>query len=112
MDQVFAYSTLAMTVALAVSRPRIGRSEIGVTPGIAAVLGVVVLPRRWAPTTGGVVMSARVQWRPLLALTCIRMITGVVKEVGAFERLALRLEARTRDWPARRAFDVVLLRAS
>ena len=109
MDQAVAYSTLAMTVALAVSRPRVWRSQLRITPGIAAVLGVVALLVTRLLRFEDLVTSARMQWRPLLALTCIMVMTGVVKEVGTFERLAVRLEAHARATSARRAFDLVFL---
>ncbi len=109
MEQALAYSTLAMTVALAVSRPRLWRSRLRVTPGIAAVLGVLALLLTQLLRFEDLVTSARIQWRPLLALTSIMVMTGVVKEVGTFERLALRLEAHARNTSARRAFDVIFL---
>ncbi|HEY8091251.1 MAG TPA: ArsB/NhaD family transporter, partial [Polyangiaceae bacterium] len=56
-----------------------------------------------------VVSSARIQWRPLLALTCIMVMTGAVQEVGAFERLALRLEAYARRTSPARAFTAVFV---
>jgi len=109
MEQALAYSTLAMTVALAVSRPRVWRSTLRITPGIAAVIGVLALLLTQLLRLDDLVTSARIQWRPLLALTSIMVMTGVVKEVGTFERLALRLEAHARSTSARRAFDVIFL---
>jgi arsenical pump membrane protein len=109
MEQALAYSTLAMTVALAVSRPRLWRSRLRITPGIAAVLGVLALLLTGLLRLEDLVTSAQVQWRPLLALTAIMVMTGVVKEVGTFERLALRLEAHARTTSARRAFDIVFV---
>ena len=38
MDQAVAYSTLALTVTLAVSQPRLGRPSLRVTPGMAALV--------------------------------------------------------------------------
>lgn len=109
MEQAIAYSTLAMTVGLAVSRPRLGRSNARVTPGMAAVFGVIVLMCAGLLRFEDLLTSARIQWRPLLALTCIMVMTGVVKEVGAFERLALRIEAHARTTSTARAFNLVFL---
>lgn len=109
MDQAIAYSTLAMTVSLAVSQPRIGRGTFRITPGIAAILGVAVLLAARVLALESLLTSARIQWRPLLALTCIMVMTGVVKEVGAFERLALHIEDHARSTSAARAFDLVFL---
>jgi arsenical pump membrane protein len=107
MEQVIAYSTLAMTVGLAVTRPRIGKGELRVTPGLAAVLGVFVLVLAGLLPVSELWTSARVQWRPLCALTCIMIMTGVVKEVGAFDRLAVRIEAYARRTSRARAFNLV-----
>ena len=61
MEQAVAYSTLAMTVALAVSRPRVWRSRLRVTPGIAAVLGVLALLLTQLLRFEDLVTSARIQ---------------------------------------------------
>jgi arsenical pump membrane protein len=107
MEHAVAFSTLAMTVGLAVTRPKIGFGELRVTPGMAAVLGVIVLMLGGLLPPIELLRSAQLQWRPLLALTCIMLMTGVVKEVGAFERMALRLEAYARTVPASRVFAMI-----
>ncbi len=104
MEQAIAYSTLAVTVGLAVSRPRMPPTLVRVTPGLAAVFGVVVLLCAGLLRLEDLATSARIQWRPLLALTCIMVMTGVVKEAGAFERMALRIEAHARRTSTSRAF--------
>lgn len=109
MQQAIAYATVVVTVGLAVSQPRLGRAEVRVTPGIAAVLGVAILLATRLLRATDLTASARIQWRPLLALFCIMVMTGVVKEVGAFERLASRIEAHARATSAARAFDLVFL---
>jgi arsenical pump membrane protein len=53
--------------------------------------------------------ATRVQWRPLVTLTSIMLLTGVVQEVGAFERLAARIERRARTHSAASAFTVVFV---
>jgi arsenical pump membrane protein len=105
--QVAAYSTLAMTVTLALTRPRLRPSRVRVTPGSAALLGVIVLVALRLVAVGDLVASLRVQWRPLLSLASIMLITGVVEEVGAFERLAAHIEAYARRTSAARAFALV-----
>ncbi len=105
MTQALAYSTLALTVALAVVRPAIGRLRF--SPGSAALLGVLILFGAGLLTVEDLLASARIQWRPLLALTCIMLMTGVVEEVGAFERLARRIEAHARATSTVRAFTAV-----
>src|ERR1700722_6979870 len=103
MDEAVAYSTLALTVMLAVSRPRVGPRGLRFTPGTAALLGVVVLVGAGLLGFDDMVTSARIQWRPLVALTCIMVMTGVVQEVGAFDRLAQRIEAHARGTSTTRA---------
>ena len=109
VDEAIAYSTLALTVALAVSRPRIGWQQLRITPGTAAVFGVFALLVAGLLRPLDLWTSARIQWRPLLTLACVMVMTGVVKETGAFERAALRLEAAARSRPAARVFDVVFV---
>ena len=93
MQQALAYSTLAVTVTLALARPRLRPSHLRFSPGSAALLGVIVMVALHLVAVGDLVASLRVQWRPLLSLACIMVMTGVVDEVGAFERLAARIEA-------------------
>ncbi len=107
MHEAVAYSTLALTVALAVSRPRVGLRALRFTPGTAALVGVTLLLLAGLLEFQDLLASARVQWRPLLALTCVMVMTGVVQEVGAFERLAIRLEAYARATSTTRAFSLV-----
>ena len=109
MEQAVAYSTLALTVTLAVSRPRLGVRGLRFTPGTAALVGVTLLVLTGILTFDDMVTSAVVQWRPLLALTSIMVMTGVVHEVGAFERLARRIEAHAQRTSPASAFDLVFL---
>ena len=109
MDEALAYSILAITVTLAVSRPRVGLRELRFTPGTAALFGVTVLLMAGLLGFDDMVTSARIQWRPLLSLTCIMLMTGVVQEVGAFDRLARWVEARARSTSAKKAFALVFL---
>jgi len=107
MDEAVAYSTLALTVTLAVTRPRLGARTPRFTPGTAALVGVALLLLAGLLKLEDLLVSARVQWRPLLALTCIMVMTGVVQEVGAFDRLAAWIELHAHRTSARRAFDLV-----
>ncbi len=111
MDQALAYTTLGVTVSLAVLRPRLGWRDLRFTPGRAALFGVTVLLLTGLLTPAELVAAARVQWRPLAALTCIMVITGVVQEVGAFDRLASWIETRARSRSIAQTFSVVFLLA-
>lgn len=107
MDQAVAYSTLALTVTLALSRPRLRPSQLHLTPGTAALLGVLVLLATGGLGARDLRVALGMEWRPLLALACIMTMTGVVEAVGAFDRLAARLERYARRTSAARAFDCV-----
>ena len=110
MDHVVAYATLAVTVGLAVFRPRVAVA-FRFTPGTAALLGVIVLLATGLLTPGLLVEAARLQWRPLLALASIMVMTGAVQEVGAFDRLAARIEAHARTASPVRTFTIVFVLA-
>ncbi len=109
MEQVVAYGTLGMTVSLAVIRPRIGLSDLRFTPGRAAAAGVLVLVLTGLLSFDQLCEAASVQWRPLVALTCIMIMTGLVQEVGAFDRLASWIETRARTRTMRHTFTVVFV---
>jgi arsenical pump membrane protein len=111
MDQAVAYTTLGITVSLAVLKPRLGWRDLRFTPGRAALFGVTVLLLTGLLTPDELIAAARVQWRPLAALTCIMVITGVVQEVGAFDRLAGWVETRARTRSIAHTFTVVFLLA-
>jgi arsenical pump membrane protein len=107
LEQAIAFSTVALTVTLAVSRPRMKPFAWRITPGAAAVFGVLVLMLARLIRVEDLLVALRIQWRPLVSLFCIMVMTGVVEEVGAFERLAARLEAYGRRTSAARAFSLV-----
>lgn len=106
MQPAVAYAALAVTVGLAVTRPRL-RAGFCVTPGVAAVAGVLALVLARMLTVPMMLEAARVQWRPLVTLTSIMILTGVVQEVGAFDRLAAAIEQRARTRSAVSAFSAV-----
>ncbi len=107
MDEAVAYSTLALTVTLAVSRPRVGLRGIRVTPGAAALFGVMLLLLSGLLGVSDMLASARLQWRPIVTLVSIMVMTGVVQEVGAFERVAQRIEVYARRTSPQRAFSAM-----
>ena len=108
MEHVVAYAALAATVGLAVTRPRLG-GRYRITPGGAALAGVLALVAAHLLTPRMMLDAARVQWRPLVTLTSIMILTGVVQEVGAFDRLAAHIEQRTRTRSAASAFTLVFV---
>jgi arsenical pump membrane protein len=107
VEQAVAYSTLGLTVSLAVLRPRLG--GIRFTPGRAALVGVIALFATRLLSVQQLLDAARLQWRPLVALTSIMVITGVVQEVGAVDRLVAWIEQRARARSAVHTFTVVFV---
>jgi arsenical pump membrane protein len=100
-----AFGTLFTTVGLAVGRPNIAGYRF--TPGAAAILGVAILLAAGVLGVHDMAVAMSLQARPLLALTCIMVMTGVVQEVGAFDRLASKIEARARSRSAAYTFTIV-----
>ncbi|MEZ4376443.1 MAG: ArsB/NhaD family transporter [Polyangiaceae bacterium] len=100
-----AFGTLVLTVGLAVLRPSVRAFRF--SPGRAAVVGVVLLLLSRLLRAEDLIQAARLQWRPLLTLTCIMLMTGVVQEVGAFERLAARIESQARSRSATYTFSII-----
>jgi len=109
VDAVLAYGTLGLTVSLAVIRPRVGLRDLRFTPGRAALAGVTVLVLTGLLSFDQLREAARVQWRPLVALTCIMIMTGLVQEVGAFDRVASWIETRARSRSIRHTFTIVFV---
>ena len=108
MDQAVAFSALFVTVGLAVVRPQF-TATIRFTPGRAALLGVLVLLTARLLTPHVMLQAWSIQWRPLVTLTSIMILTGVVHEVGAFERLAARIETLARTRSATATFSLVFV---
>ncbi|HEX7840041.1 MAG TPA: SLC13 family permease [Kofleriaceae bacterium] len=106
MEQTVAYLALAATIGLAVARPRLG-PRFRFTPGTAALVGVLALVAAHLLTPQMMLDAARVQWRPLVTLTSIMILTGVVQEVGAADRLAAHIERRARTRSASSTFTLV-----
>jgi len=108
VNQAVAYSALVVTVALAVLRPKL-TVTLRFTPGTAALVGVLALVLARLLTPDMMLQAASVQWRPLVTLTSVMILSGVVQEVGAFERLASRIEARARTRSATATFSLVFV---
>ncbi|MCB0220232.1 MAG: hypothetical protein KDH09_11095 [Chrysiogenetes bacterium] len=111
METLYAYMTLSVTVGLCVSRPHVfvGSKKLHIDIGVAAVLGVALMLIGGLLEPADLMTSFKIQWRPLLALTSIMVMTGVVKETGAFERLALRIDSYARETSTSRAFNMIFV---
>jgi arsenical pump membrane protein len=94
VDAAAAVSALAVTLGLALRRPRLRAvplllpSGLRIGPGVAAGLGVVILLLAGNLHGGDVAEALDVLWRPLVALASIMVMTGVAARVGLFGQLA------------------------
>jgi len=109
MESFLAYAAVAITVGLAVVRPHIKRWSFRFSPGSAAVVGVLIVLCAGLVDYRDLFAAAQLQWRPLLTLACIMVMTGVVQEVGAFDRLACWIEGRARGKSAANTFTLVFV---
>jgi arsenical pump membrane protein len=95
VQELTAYSTVVVTMSLALARPRIKPLGVRVGPGAAAVLGVAAML-----LCGAVGMSALGEafitlWQPLLTVFAIMVITRVAHILGLLDYLAGLLERCT-----------------
>jgi arsenical pump membrane protein len=111
VEQVVAYSALAATVGLAVARPHFTPTW-RITPGIAALIGLAALLATHLMTPAAILACAHVQWRPLVTVASIMVVSGVVREVGAFERLATALARWANGRSAASTFALVFVLAA
>jgi arsenical pump membrane protein len=94
MQTLFACSTFALAVTLAVARPRIGvRLHIG--PAMATAAGAALLLLSETVSPDDIVSVALMLWRPLLTILAIMITTAAAGRVGAIDRLAHIAFART-----------------
>lgn len=105
LSLAIACGTLGLTIGLATLRPMV--RELRFSPGRAAIVGVIALLATNLLRPHDLALAARFQWRPLLTLACIMVMTGVVQEVGVFERFAAMIERRARSRSVIHTFRVV-----
>lgn len=100
MDAIVGGVVLMITVGIALAWPHRAAPAVAGLAGIAAALAVgAIAPRELGPT-------AAVLWRPLITIAAVMTMTSAARELGLFDRLAARIEPRTRG-PVRHAFRVV-----
>jgi arsenical pump membrane protein len=107
VGQIFAFGALAMTVALALTRPRV-LPRWRLTPAVAAALGVAVLLAARIVGPHDLVDAAGILWRPFLAIVAIMVTTSAAQEAGVFDRIVTYIEGRARG-SALRTFNVVFV---
>jgi len=85
MNELAAYSTVAITLGLIVTRPSLGLS-FRLTPAMSAFAGVaflfalgIVTPEHW-------VRAATNLWTPFVAIGSIMVMTEVARRIGLLER--------------------------
>ena len=87
MQAIAAYSTLALTLGLVVTRPRLWR-KIRLDPAFSALAGVLLL-LAWGvvhPNHLGAALS--ILWRPLAGIVAIMITTAVAQRLGALDAVA------------------------
>lgn len=93
MHEAATVSALAVTLSLALGRPRVSpRLRIG--PGLAAVAGVLILSLAGGLRVPDVLTALDVLWRPLVTLASVMTMTGVAARAGLFGQLAALVEPR------------------
>lgn len=104
---VVACASLVLTVALVLTRPRLG-PKFRVTPAMAAALGALMMLLARVVGPADVAKAAHDLWRPMVAVASIMISTALAHRTGIFDRLARRFEKRTRG-PVHAAFSSVFL---
>lgn len=111
MRELLAYSTFALTVGVAIGRPRIGaRGEIG--PGAAAFAGMLVLLTFGIVTPSDVRDVAATLWRPFLTIVAIMVMTAAAGRLGVLDCVAEAVFRRASLSIGRLYFVVFLLSAA
>ncbi len=94
--EVAAYSTVAMTLGLVVTQPRL-TPKLRINPALAAFAGVIIMvllgivrPEHW-------VSAATNLWSPFVAIGAIMVMTEVAHRIGLLDWGASLVEARARS---------------
>lgn len=85
--EALTYSTVAVTLGLVVTRPRLG-ARFRITPAMAALAGVTVLALCGSIGVRDLFWAASTMWRPLLGIVSIMVMTGVARRVGVLDGVA------------------------
>ena len=85
--EALTYSTVAVTLGLVVTRPRLG-ARFRISPAMAALAGVTVLALCGSIGLRDLAWAASTMWRPLLGIVSIMVMTGVARRVGVLDGVA------------------------
>jgi arsenical pump membrane protein len=102
MHTLLACSTFALTVSLAVGRPRVG-ANLRLGPATSAVMGALLLLSVGTVGLGDVGGMAETLWRPLITILSIMLTTAAASRVGMIDALVHIVFSR-RDVSIRRLF--------
>ena len=102
MHMLLACSTFALTVSLAVGRPRVG-ANLRLGPATSAVMGALLLLSVGTVGLGDVAGMAETLWRPLITILSIMLTTAAASRVGVIDALVHVVFSR-RDVSIRRLF--------
>ncbi len=104
MNEIAAYSTVAVTLGLVVTRPRFG-ATFRLTPAMAAFGGVIFMLALGIVRPEHLVLAATNLWSPFVALASVMVMTEVARRTGLLEWWAAVIEARATS--TRRLFLLV-----
>ena len=91
--EVAAYSTVAMTLGLVVTRPRI-TANLRLSPAMAAFTGVFILMALGIVRLDHFSKAVINLWSPFAAIASIMVITDVALQVGLLQWWAERVDSR------------------
>jgi arsenical pump membrane protein len=107
--EIAAFSSLAVTVGLAITRPRIRQFRI--TPAVSAAIGVGLMLLVGVVDPTDVVEAASSLWRALATVASIMVLTAAARRLGVLNRLAPLTVARARGSAERHFAFVFVLSA-
>ena len=93
MQSVVAYSTMVMTVGLALVRPRLS-AHVRLGPAAAGLFGVLVMCAARLVGAEELVHAAHTLARPILTIASTMVLAEAAREAGLLDRLAALIEAR------------------
>ncbi len=85
--EVAAFASLAATIGLAISRPRV-RGRFRITPSLAAAAGVAIMLVTGVVHISDVGEAASSLWRALTTVGSIMVLTAAARRVGVLDRVA------------------------
>jgi arsenical pump membrane protein len=95
MELLAAYGSLAVTLSLVVTRPRV-RSGLRIGPAPAAAAGVLIMLAARVVTFADVAGAAVLLAKPLAGIVALMVMAAAAERVGVLERLAAAVFARSR----------------